>query len=76
MKSFVISFTENTPVLDENYQAVLVYLFDRESGLAIPYYHFYEENDILTQIHLNGWFVPAIKEEYITNMPDSGKVVN
>ena len=74
-----MTFTEDSPVFDENYKVRLVYLFDQKSDLAIPYYHFYkeiDENYDEGMMHLHGWFVPAIEEEYITNMPDNRKVVN
>ena len=67
-----ISFHEEEPDKDTEYLAKLVYLYDQESDFAIPYYHFYDMNidktDDESMIYM-GWFVPAIEESYIENMP-------
>ena len=67
-----ISFHEEEPDKDAQYPAKLVYLYDQESDLAIPYYHFYDVNAEKTDnesMIYEGWFVPAIEESYIVNMP-------
>ena len=67
-----ISLHETEPDKDTEYMAKFVYLYDQESDLAIPYYHFYamdkETKDDESLIYV-GWFVPAIEESYIENMP-------
>lgn len=67
-----ITFTKDKPNLNQPYTMVIVYLYDEEADLAIPYYHFYDKNAVIndgTCPHFLGWFVPAIEEKYITNMP-------
>jgi len=67
-----LSFEKDAPKEDITYPVSLVYLYDKDTDMAIPYYHFYEKekeiNDGTSELFL-GWFVPAIEEAYITNMP-------
>ncbi|MBE5955944.1 MAG: hypothetical protein E7253_05775 [Lachnospiraceae bacterium] len=67
-----LSFENDAPKEDITYQVSFVYLYDEETDMAIPFYHFYEKekemNDGTSQL-LPGWFVPAIEETYIMNMP-------
>lgn len=55
--------------LDVDYDSELVYLYDKESDLAIPYYRFYNKEDANVSESFRGYFVPAISKDYITNMP-------
>ena len=67
-----LTFDNDKPGSDKTYQTSLVYLYDKEADLAVPFYHF-SENDMevyekKTDL-LSGWFVPAIEEKSIKNMP-------
>ena len=67
-----LTFDNQKPVSEKTYQTSLVYLYDKEADLAVPYYHFYENDTEVSEGNtdlLSGWFVPAIEEKSIKNMP-------
>ncbi len=58
------------------YKWQFVYIYDKNTDLAIPYYHFTSMSDDSNHMDAekliyNGYFVPAIEEKYITNMPSN-----
>lgn len=65
-----VSFIENNNEPSETHAIEMVYLYETTSDLAIPFYHFSDDNTDDENSILKGWFIPAISEEYITNMPD------
>lgn len=64
-----ITFAKAEYSLDLDYKTELIYLYDAESDLAIPYYRFYNQKGDTKGKSFDGLFVPAISQEYITNMP-------
>ena len=64
-----LTFEKPVYQLDADYDLELIYLYDKESDLAIPYYRFYNKEDANISESFRGCFVPAISKEYITNMP-------
>ena len=68
-----IAFHDEMPQENTDYDVKFIYLYDQESNLAVPYYHFYDADMELNDgesILFKGWYVPAIDEKYITNMPE------
>lgn len=64
-----LTFEKAGDPLDIDYGSELIYLYDKESDLAIPYYRFYNKEDANISESFKGYFVPAISKDYITNMP-------
>jgi len=64
-----ITFAKAEYSLESDYKTELIYLYDKESDLAIPYYRFYNQTGKQKEKSYDGCFVPAISQEYITNMP-------
>ena len=78
-----LTFTDTEEPMEDNgstveeYYCEMVYIYDKESDLAIPYYRF-SHTDLSSvtsekeyYLLYDGYFVPAIAEECITNMPSA-----